>query len=82
MYVGSMFIETAQGVVEVGMLETPEGVMPGGCRDALTHEKPKCFPTVDQMREALQLAKWCYLNSVVFTEGKVSNVSLAEWQDN
>lgn len=77
-YVGSMFIETENGVVEIGMIETPDGVIPGGCRDAITHDKPRRFPTMEQFKEAIQLAKWAYLNQAVF-EGKVSNVSLAEW---
>lgn len=80
-YVGSMFIETDHGVVEVGMVETPQGVMPAGCRDAITHDKPRQFPSVQQIQEAIELAKWAYLNQAVF-EGRVSNVSLAEWEDN
>ncbi len=81
-YIGSMFIETAEGVVEVGMAETPQGIVPGGFRDAITHERPRLFPTVEQIREAIELSKWFYLNKVVFTEARVSNVSMAEWPPN
>ena len=65
-YVGSMFIETSGGVVEIGMMETEEGVIPGGVRDANTHRVPAVQPTVVQVREALELAKWCIDNPQVF----------------
>jgi hypothetical protein len=71
-YVGSMFIETDGGVVEIGMVEWPKrGVLPGGVRDAVTHRRPSVLPSSDQVREALDLAKWCMENECVF-EGRVS----------
>ena len=80
--VGSMFIETAAGVVEVAMVEQPDGsIQPGGVRDANKMGRPEVLPTMQQMREALRLAKWCYLNKEVFTEARVSNVPLSEWKE-
>lgn len=70
-YVGSMFVETSGGVVEVGMVETDRGVLPGGVRDAVTRGKPSVLPTPEQVREAMQLALWSQENSCVF-EGVVS----------
>lgn len=67
-----MFIETDGGVVEIGMVEWPKrGVLPGGVRDAVTHRRPSVLPSADQVREALDLAKWCMDNECVF-EGRVS----------
>ena len=44
-YVGSMFVETAGGVVEIGMMGFPDGdVVPGGVRDAVTFRRPKVLP--------------------------------------
>ena len=65
-YVGSMFIETDGGVVEIGMMEFNGRVMPGGVRDANTHAQPTVLPTEVQMREALELALWCKENEQVF----------------
>jgi hypothetical protein len=65
-YVGSMFIETDGGVVEIGMMEFNGKVMPGGIRDANTHRVPDVPPTETQMREALELAMWCKEHEQVF----------------
>jgi hypothetical protein len=66
-YVGSMFIETSGGVVEIGMMEIDSGrVVPGGVRDAITHRPPAVLPTMKQVRDALELAKWCHDNPGVF----------------
>jgi hypothetical protein len=74
--VGSMFIETAAGVVEIAMVEDESGyVQPGAVRDANRMGEPEILPTVEQVQEALELANWCYLNQEVF-EGKTSNVRM------
>jgi hypothetical protein len=65
-YVGSMFVETSDGVVEIGMMETPKGVMPGMVRDARTLRKPKTLPSIEQVREAMAIAMWCQENECVF----------------
>ena len=61
-----MFIETTGGVVEIGMMRFNGRVMPGGVRDANTHKVPDVLPTKEEMREALELAKWCIDNECVF----------------
>lgn len=82
--VGTLFLEVNDpdgyhGVVEVAMIETPDGeVTPGGVRDADDHQNPERVPLLDQVREAIETAKWCYLNQAVF-EGVVSNNTLADW---
>jgi len=70
-YAGSMFVETSGGVVEVGMIETKKGILPGGVRDAVTFKTPAVLPTPEQVREAMSLAMWCQKNECVF-EGIVS----------
>ncbi len=82
--VGSMFIEVNDddgyhGVVEIAMLENEQGeIQPGGVRDATTKREPERLPTTRIVYEAMQTAKWCYLNKSVF-EGRTSNVSMDEW---
>ena len=71
-YVGSMFVETKGGVVEIGMMGFPDGdVVPGGVRDAVTFRRPKVLPSKKQVQTALRLARWCSRNEIVF-EGVVS----------
>ena len=65
-YVGSMFIETAKGVVEIGMMEKDGRICAGGVRDANTHRAPAMLPTVEQVRDALELAKWSIDHPQVF----------------
>ena len=65
-YAGSMFIETSGGVVEIGMIETKNGVVPGGARDAVTFRPPSVLPTMQQVQEAMRLALWCQGNECVF----------------
>lgn len=65
-YVGSIFIETRGGVVEIGMTEFNGRIMPGGVRDANTHRAPDVLPTAAQMREALELALWSKQHPQVF----------------
>lgn len=83
--IGSMFVEVNgddgyHGVVEIAMLENEHGeVLPGGVRDAVTCRQPERLPMTHDVFEAMQTAKWCYLNQPVF-EGRTSNVSLSEWE--
>jgi len=54
------------GVAEIGMMETSEGIMPGGVRDPNTHEVPDVLPSPEQVRDALELAKWSMDHQQVF----------------
>ena len=70
-YVGSMFVETKGGVVEIAMMDLGQGVVPNGARDAVTYRRPKVLPSNKQVQAALLLAQWCSRNEPVF-EGVVS----------
>ena len=60
------------GVAEIGMMETENGgVMPGGIRDSNTHEVPDVLPSPEQVRDAVELAKWSVDHQQVF-EGVVA----------
>lgn len=83
--IGSMFVEVNgddgyHGVVEIAMMENDQGeIQPGGVRDATRPGAPERLPELDEVRAAMELAKWCYYNQSVF-EGRVSREPGNVWE--